>query len=64
MDKEASLDIKHSVELIKTYEKTKIINKTHFLIVDCKHEILTDYVDITPDKGCNIKYCSKCGKTF
>ena len=33
-------------------------------IVNCKHTIVRDYIDITPDRGCNIKYCSKCGKTF
>lgn len=57
-------DTKHSVELIKTGENTKIINTNHFFIVRCKHQIVRDYIDITPDKGCNIKYCSKCGKTF
>ena len=49
-------------------EKVKINDKTaktkHFLIAHCKHQIVRDYIDITPDKGCNIKYCRKCGTTF
>ena len=51
-------------EQVKVDGKTKINTKTHFLTVQCKHKIVRDYVDITPDKGCNIKYCSLCGVTF
>lgn len=52
-------------EKVKTDDNIKIINKkNNFLTVHCKHTIVRDYIDITPDIGCNIKYCSKCGKTF
>lgn len=30
----------------------------------CCHEIITDYIDIDPDKSMTIKYCSKCSLTF
>ena len=62
------LDIKQSIETNETIHLSKkfmIINKLNtFLIIYCKHEIITDYIDITPDKGCNIKYCIRCGTTF
>lgn len=31
---------------------------------DCCHEIITDYIDIDPDKSMTIKYCNKCSLTF
>ena len=30
----------------------------------CCHEIITDYIDIDPDKSMTIKYCNKCSLTF
>ena len=32
-----------------------------FLMKHCVHDVITDYVDITPNMGMNIKYCAKCG---
>ena len=62
------LDIKYSIEGMETSEidkKNKIISKINvFLLLHCNHVIVCDYIDITPDKGCNIKYCEKCHSTF
>ena len=30
----------------------------------CKHNYVEDYVDIDPDRGTSITYCSKCFQTF
>lgn len=62
------LDIKYSIENMETSEldkKNNIISKINlFLLLNCNHVIVCDYVDITPDRGCNIKYCEICGSTF
>jgi hypothetical protein len=31
---------------------------------NCQHNIITDYIDISPDIGYNIHYCDICMKTF
>lgn len=31
---------------------------------ECKHEIVTDLIDIDPDRSMTIEYCTKCEKTF
>jgi len=31
---------------------------------NCQHNIITDYIDISPDLGYNIRYCDICMKTF
>ena len=31
---------------------------------ECKHNIVDDYIDITPDKSMKIKYCDICFLTF
>jgi hypothetical protein len=62
------LSIKHYVgasQTINMNDKTRILNAINiFFLTNCEHEIITDYVDITPEKGRNIKYCSKCDITF
>ena len=62
------LSIKHYVKASQTInmnDKTRIINAINiFFLNNCEHEIITDYIDITPEKGRNIKYCSKCDITF
>jgi hypothetical protein len=62
------LSIKHYMEASRTInmnDKTRILNAINiFFITNCQHEIITDYIDITPEKGRNIKYCSKCDITF
>ena len=40
----------------------KIIN--NFLMRYCTHEIVSDDIDIIPDKSIKIQYCNKCGTTF
>lgn len=30
----------------------------------CNHDYVQDYVDIDPDRGVSITYCSKCFQTF
>ena len=47
---------------INTKENDKII-KT-FLMRYCAHEIVSDDVDITPEKSAKIHYCNKCGTTL
>lgn len=62
------ISVKHYVgasQTINMNDKTRILNTINiFFLTNCEHEIITDYVDITPDKGRNIKYCSKCEITF
>lgn len=43
-------------EEIKTHIETKIQTL-------CKHEWANDYIDLDPDKSCNICYCIKCEVT-
>jgi hypothetical protein len=35
-------------------------NIRKFLITNCKHELATDYVDITPEQSQQITYCTNC----
>ena len=35
----------------------------NFIKLHCHHNYVSDYIDITPDYGCNIVYCTKCGET-
>ena len=46
-------DIQQIYELVVKYIDT-----------NCKHNIITDYIDISPEYGHNIKYCDICMKTF
>lgn len=32
-----------------------------YLEENCPHEFVSDYIDITPDYGCNIRFCERCG---
>lgn len=32
-----------------------------YLNQHCCHEFVDDYIDLTPDYGCSITYCQKCG---
>lgn len=43
-------------------ETNKIINT--FLMRYCAHDVMTDHIDITPDKCITIRYCKNCGVTF
>jgi len=47
---------------VATDETNKIINT--FLTRYCVHDVMTDYIDITPDKSIMIRYCKCCGITF
>lgn len=52
-------------QTINTDDKTRILNTINiFFSCYCKHDIITDHVDICPDKGRNIKYCTKCEIKF
>ena len=31
---------------------------------ECEHDIVTDLIDIDPDRSMTINYCTKCEKTF
>ncbi len=50
-------DIEHDTKKIDNEIKV-------FLMKHCAHDVITDYIDITPNRGMNIKYCSKCGLTL
>ena len=39
-------------------------NAKHILFENCMHEIITDFIDINPDKSVNITYCNHCELTF
>lgn len=63
------ISIKHYVgaasQTINMNDKTRILNSINiFFLTNCDHNIITDYVDIAPDKGRNIKYCNRCEITF
>lgn len=62
------ISVKHYVgasQTINMNDKTRILNTINmFFLTNCEHNIVRDYVDITPDKGRNIKYCSICDITF
>ncbi len=47
---------------VATDETNKILNT--FLMRYCVHDVMTDYIDITPDKSIMIRYCKFCGVTF
>jgi hypothetical protein len=34
------------------------------LEMNCQHNIVFDYIDISPDDGYNIRFCDICMKTF
>jgi len=49
----------------QTTEYSDLINRLNiFLLKYCSHEIVEDYIDLTPDKGKTIKYCLHCMNTF
>jgi len=39
----------------------EIINKIN---ITCEHDIITDYIDIFPDRCLPINYCTKCNLTL
>jgi hypothetical protein len=52
------LDAMDTVSVELTTLKNKI---NHFLMSHCEHEMVDDYVDISPEESVPIKYCKKCG---
>jgi hypothetical protein len=47
------------------YYSNDLINKLNiFLLKYCSHEIVEDYIDLTPEKSKYIKYCVNCMNTF
>ena len=53
-----TLDAMDTVSVELTTLKNQI---NHFLMSQCEHEMVDDYVDISPEESIPIKYCSKCG---
>ncbi len=47
---------------LDTDENNKIINT--FLLRYCAHDVVTDTIDLTPDKSVIIKFCKRCGTTL
>lgn len=48
-----------------TNKNKETLNKIQSLINEylhenCCHQFIDDYIDITPDKGMNIRYCKHC----
>jgi len=39
-------------------------NIRKFLIENCQHDIVTDYIDITTEQTNKIVFCSKCNMTL
>jgi len=39
-------------------------NIRSFLKHNCKHELVTDYIDLTPEQSQKIVYCTKCNMTL
>lgn len=58
------LDMKNEIARLEltTDETNKVINT--FLLRYCIHDVITDHVDITPDKCIMIRYCKKCEVTL
>ena len=49
----------------KNDELNIILKKVdEFLLKNCSHEIVTDLIDIDPDRSKSIRYCEKCFITF
>ena len=47
------------------YDKSEVIKKNRLKKkAACKHKLVKDMIDITPDKSETIVYCVKCEKTF
>lgn len=62
-------NVQHILKELTDNDNDIEIQQIHKLVVNyiesnCKHNIITDYVDITPDYGHNIRYCNICMKTF
>jgi len=55
-------------ELEDSYtEKNEVsdgVNTTFYEKHDCIHNVIHDYIDITPDRSMQIRYCDKCMMTF
>jgi hypothetical protein len=53
-----TLDAMDTISVELTTLKQQI---NHFLMSQCEHKMVDDYVDISPKESIPIKYCSKCG---
>ena len=68
--KDETVDTDSIRELLNTYynDLQSFVASMDRLIAEipnhCCHEIITDYIDIDPDKSMTIKYCNKCSVTF
>ena len=62
------LNVKKVLEnLIKEQDNAHLKNALEqlnlFLIQNCIHEFVDDFIDIDPDRSMQISYCSKCMMT-
>ena len=49
----------------QSIEYKNIVQLIHnFLHVQCQHEIIMDYIDISPDNSERIFYCKRCLESF
>jgi hypothetical protein len=51
--------VKDDCDIQQIYEL--VVN---YIDSNCQHNIITDYIDISPELGYNIHYCDICMKTF
>ena len=63
---EKLIEMRNEITRNKNEQDTKKIDNEikNFLMKHCLHDVITDYIDITPNRGMNIKYCKKCGLTL
>jgi hypothetical protein len=62
------INIKKRIEnLIKEQDNEHLKNAleqlNHFLIQNCSHDYVDDFIDIDPDRSMQITYCTKCMMT-
>jgi hypothetical protein len=68
IDIQEILNIKKRIEnLIKEQDDAHLKNAleqlNYFLIQNCSHDYVDDFIDIDPDRSMQISYCTKCMMT-
>jgi hypothetical protein len=54
-------DPKHFRKYLRSIAYRKILKDVNeYLFLHCKHNYVTDYIDIDPDRCQTIRYCEKC----
>ena len=50
---------------LQNTESVNILNMiSNYLHAHCQHNIITDQIDVDPDRSETIRYCDKCMHTF